>query len=168
MCMPSAIDDASRPYSRKGQTDAGIYAAVSQIEKLIAGEAYPHPPPKPAAKARRWLDNAADCAFFCGRLSESDFRAHARQPAHRRRGVWRGGGGVGLGVVAAVLAALLGSVVSFVLGSGAFISGGGLGGGGFGGTRGGGGWSGGGGFGGGGGFSGGGGGFGGGGASGGW
>ena len=57
---------------------------------------------------------------------------------------------------------------SFVLGSGAFISGGGLGGGGFGGTRGGGGWSGGGGFGGGGGFSGGGGGFGGGGASGGW
>ena len=74
----------------------------------------------------------------------------------------------GWGVVAAVLVALLGSVVSFVLGSGAFISGGGLGGGGFGGTRGGGGWSGGGGFGGGGGFSGGGGGFGGGGASGGW
>ena len=75
---------------------------------------------------------------------------------------------LGWGVVAAVLVALLGSVVSFVLGSGAFISGGGLGGGGFGGTHGGGGWSGGGGGGGGGGFSGGGGGFGGGGASGGW
>ena len=92
------LDDVLRPYLQKGQTDAGIYAAVSQIEKLIAGEALP----APAAQARS--EGSGDgwimlliVPFFCGRLSESDFRAHARQPAHRRCGVWRGGGGVGLG-----------------------------------------------------------------------
>ena len=37
------LDDVLRPYLQKGQTDAGIYAAVSQIEKLIAGEALPAP-----------------------------------------------------------------------------------------------------------------------------
>ena len=163
------LDDVLRPYLQKGQTDAGIYAAVSQIEKLIAGEALP----APAAQARS--EGSGDgwimlliVPFFVGGFLKAIFG--------RTLGSLLTGGAVfgvavavlGWGVVAAVLVALLGSVVSFVLGSGAFISGGGLGGGGFGGTRGGGGWSGGGGFGGGGGFSGGGGGFGGGGASGGW
>ena len=163
------LDDVLRPYLQKGQTDAGIYAAVSQIEKLIAGEALP----APAAQTRS--EGSGDgwmmlliVPFFVGGFLKAIFG--------RTLGSLLTGGAVfgvavavlGWGVVAAVLVALLGSVVSFVLGSGAFISGGGLGGGGFGGTRGGGGWSGGGGFGGGGGFSGGGGGFGGGGASGGW
>lgn len=158
------LDDVLRPYLQKGQTDAGIYAAVSQIEKLIAGEALP----APAAQARS--EGSGDgwimlliVPFFVGGFLKAIFG--------RTLGSLLTGGAVfgvavavlGWGVVAAVLVALLGSVVSFVLGSGAFISGGGLGGGGFGGTRGGGGWSGGGG-----GFSGGGGGFGGGGASGGW
>ena len=158
------LDDVLRPYLQKGQTDAGIYAAVSQIEKLIAGEALP----APAAQARS--EGSGDgwimlliVPFFVGGFLKAIFG--------RTLGSLLTGGAVfgvavavlGWGVVAAVLVALLGSVVSFVLGSGAFISGGGLGGGGFGGTRGGGGWSGGGG-----GFSGGGGGFGGGCASGGW
>ena len=142
---------------------------MSQIEKLIAGEALPAPAVQTRSEGSGdgWL-MLLIVPFFVGGFLKAIFG--------RTLGSLLTGGAVfgvavavlGWGVVAAVLVALLGSVVSFVLGSGAFISGGGLGGGGFGGTRGGGGWSGGGGFGGGGGFSGGGGGFGGGGASGGW
>lgn len=37
------LDDVLRPYLRRGEVDAGIQAAVLQVEKLIAGEVPPPP-----------------------------------------------------------------------------------------------------------------------------
>ncbi|MDO5639294.1 MAG: TPM domain-containing protein [Neisseria sp.] len=166
------LDDVLRPYLQQGKTDEGIYAAVSQIEKLIAGEALP----APAHASGGYQDEGGD-GWFMLLLLPFFIGAFLKAVFGRTLGSLFTGGAMfgvvmvlGWGLAIGVVAALLGTVVTFILGSGAFVSGGGggLGGGGFGGTRGGGGWSSGGGFGGGGGFSGGGGGFGGGGASGGW
>lgn len=157
------LDDVLRPYLQQGKTDEGIYAAVSQVEKLIAGEALP----APTHTSGSYQDGGGDgwfmlliLPFFVGAFLKAIFG--------RTLGSLFTGGAMfgvvmllGWGLAVGIIAALIGTVVTFILGSGAFISGG------FGGTRGGGGWSSGGGFGGGG-FSGGGGGFGGGGASGGW
>ena len=166
------LDDVLRPYLQQGKTDEGIYAAVNQIEKLIAGEALP----EPKQTSSSYGDEGGDgwfmlllLPFFIGAFLKAIFG--------RTLGSLFTGGAMfgvvmllGWGLAIGVIAALIGTVVTFILGSGAFISGGG----GFGGGRGGG-WSSGGGFGGGsggfgggGGYSGGGGGFGGGGASGGW
>ncbi|UOO81319.1 TPM domain-containing protein [Uruburuella testudinis] len=164
------LDDVLRPYLQQGKTDEGIYAAVSQIEKLIAGEALPAPEQRSGSEGDGidgWMMLLV-LPFFVGAFLKAVFG--------RSLGSLLTGGAVfglvmllGWGLIAAIIAALVGTVITFLLGSGAFISGGGggLGGGGFGSSRGGG-WSSGGGFGGGGGFSGGGGSFGGGGASGGW
>lgn len=164
------LEDVLRPYLREGKTDEGISAAVVQIEKLIAGEQLPE------AQNQSGGGNGGDSfilllilPFLAGGFLKAVFG--------RTLGSLLTGGTVfaaalllGWGLVIGILAALVGTVLAFIIGSGAFISGGGggFGGGGFGGgSRSGGGWSSGGGFGGGG-FSGGGGGFGGGGASGGW
>lgn len=162
------LEDVLRPYLREGKTDEGISAAVVQIEKLIAGEQLPE------AQNESNGEGGGDSLillfilpFIAGGFLKAIFG--------RTLGSLFTGGvmfGVamlfGWGLAIGVLAAVVGAVLAFIIGSGAFISGGGgFGGGGFGGgSRGGGGWSSGG-FGGGG-FSGGGGSFGGGGASGGW
>lgn len=166
------LEDVLRPYLRAGEPDKGIAVAVAQIEKLIAGEPLPEVNP-----IDRYAGDSGDgwimlliLPVFAGGFFRTIFG--------RAFGSLITGGltffvawVLGFGLIVAVLAALVGTVIAFAVGSGAFISGGGSGrGGGFGGGFGGGsgGWSSGGGFGGGGGFSGGGGSFGGGGASGGW
>ena len=164
------LQDVLSPYLRAGKTDEGIVAAVAQIEKLIAGEKLPevvqtnqndtHP---------ESIVSLLIMAIFAGAFLKMIFG--------RLLGSMFTGGAVfglaaifGWSVIIAAVAGVFGALVAFVLGKGAFISGGGFGGGR--GGRGGGGWSSGGGFGGGGfgggGFGGGGGGFGGGGASGSW
>ncbi|MFC3874676.1 TPM domain-containing protein [Neisseria musculi] len=162
------LEDILRPYLREGKTDEGISAAVVQIEKLIAGEQLPQAQQESSGEGGS--DNLIlllILPFVAGGFLKAVFGRFAGSLLT---------GGVmfaaalllGFGAIVGALAAVAGMLVSFVVGSGAFVSGGGgFGGGGFGGgSRGGGGWSSGG-FGGGG-FSGGGGGFGGGGASGGW
>lgn len=163
------LEDVLRPYLRAGQTDEGIAAAVVQVEKLIAGEGLPEVVPTSS------YDDEGDggwmllliLPFFAGAFLKAVFG--------RAFGSLATGGLVfaaalvlGLGVFVGILAGLFGTVMAFVLGSGAFISGGGGRGGGFGGGGFGGGFGGSGGWSSGGGFSGGGGSFGGGGASGGW
>nr|WP_228068157.1 TPM domain-containing protein [Neisseria sp. 19428wB4_WF04] len=157
------LEDILRPYLREGKTDEGISAAVVQIEKLIAGEQLPQAQQESSGEGGS--DNLIlllILPFVAGGFLKAVFGRFAGSLLT---------GGVmfaaalllGFGAIVGALAAVAGMLVSFVVGSGAFVSGGGgFGGGGFGG----GGWSSGG-FGGGG-FSGGGGGFGGGGASGGW
>ncbi len=163
------LEDVLRPYLREGKTDEGISAAVVQIEKLIAGEQLPE------AQNESNGEGGGDSLillfilpFIAGGFLKAIF---GRTLGSLFTGGVMFGAAMllGWGLVIGVLAAVVGAVLAFIIGSGAFISGGGgFGGGGFGGgSRGGGGWSSGG-FGGGGGFSGGGGGFGGGGASGGW
>lgn len=163
------LEDVLRPYLREGRTDEGISAAVAQIEKLIAGEQLPE------AEQRGQSSEGGDGWILL--LMIPFFGAGFLKAVFGRTlgSLFTGGlmfGAVmilGWGLVIGIIAALAGAVLAFILGSGAFVSGGGggFGGGGFGGGTRGGGWSGGGGFGGGG-FSGGGGSFGGGGASGGW
>ncbi len=162
------LADVLRPYLQQGQTDAGIYAAVNQIEKLIAGEQLPE-----AARTDTYgsgQDAGNDwlvlliVAVFVGGLLKGLFG--------RKLGSLFTGGALfvvllilGWSLLLALVVAVVGSVFAFVMGgSHAFTSGGGPRGGGWN-NRGG---FGGGGCGGGGGFGGGGGGFGGGGASGGW
>lgn len=163
------LEDVLRPELQAGKTDEGIYKAVNQVEKLIAGEKLPAVQP------------SADYADQSGGIGDSwpillivpfVLSAFFKAIFGRTAGSLLTGGAMfgiamlfGWGIVLAIVAAVVGCVIAFILGSGAFISGGG---GGFGGW--GGGFGGGGGFSGGsgGGFSGGGGSFGGGGASGGW
>ncbi len=163
------LEDVLRPYLREGKTDEGISAAVVQIEKLIAGEQLPE------AQNESNGEGGGDSLillfilpFIAGGFLKAIF---GRTLGSLFTGGVMFGAAMlfGWGLAIGVLAAVVGALLAFIIGSGAFISGGGgFGGGGFGGgSRGGGGWSSGG-FGGGGGFSGGGGGFGGGGASGGW
>ncbi|WP_373817101.1 YgcG family protein [Neisseria dentiae] len=162
------LEDVLRPYLREGKTDEGISAAVVQIEKLIAGEQLPE------AQNESNGEGGGDSLillfilpFIAGGFLKAIF---GRTLGSLFTGGVMFGAAMlfGWGLAIGVLAAVVGALLAFIIGSGAFISGGGFGGGGFGGgSRGGGGWSSGG-FGGGGGFSGGGGSFGGGGASGGW
>ncbi|WP_373700013.1 YgcG family protein [Neisseria dentiae] len=162
------LKDVLRPYLREGKTDEGISAAVVQIEKLIAGEQLPE------AQNESNGEGGGDSLillfilpFIAGGFLKAIF---GRTLGSLFTGGVMFGAAMlfGWGLAIGVLAAVVGALLAFIIGSGAFISGGGFGGGGFGGgSRGGGGWSSGG-FGGGGGFSGGGGSFGGGGASGGW
>ena len=161
------IEDTMVPLLRQSQYYEAISAGVDQMMKLIQGE--PLPPPQQHWQGRkRHFDFGLPLliAFFFG-------GSLMRRLFGRPVGAALTGGGIGLlvllftqaiplavgaGIVAFILALLLG------LGSGIWTSGGGFGGGGFGG----GGFGGGGFGGGGGGFSGGGGSFGGGGASGSW
>lgn len=165
------LEDVLRPYLQQGQNDTAINNAVIQLEKLIAGEQLP------AVVHSSQYDETMNgdgwiflfiVPFFIGSFLKSIF-------GRTLGSLFTGGLLFGLTILfglplwVGVVAALLGVVFTFLLGSSAFISGGGgFGGGGFGGGSGG--WrnDGGGGFGGDGGFSGGGGSFGGGGASGGW
>ncbi|QEY23207.1 TPM domain-containing protein [Neisseria animalis] len=162
------LEDVLRPYLQQGRTDEGIAAAVVQIEKLIAGESLP---PVQTAEHEEEVDVwtlMLIIPVFFGSLLKSLFG--------RVLGSGVAGGILfGLALLfgwawwAAVLAGAGGAVITFVVGSSAFVSGGGgrggWGNGGFGGGS----------YGGrvggrsmGGGFRGGGGSFGGGGASGGW
>lgn len=159
------LEDVMRPYLQQGQNDEAVLQAVAQIEKLIAGEGLPE-----AASSNNGEQGSANdlvvlllfIPFFVGSILKSIFG--------RILGSLLTGVAVILAAVAfgaplwiAIPLALVGTVVAFILGRSAFISGGGFGGGSGGGS--GGGWRSGGG---GGGFSGGGGSFGGGGASGSW
>ena len=160
------LDDVLRPYLRQGQTDAGIQAAVLQVEKLIAGEALP------AAKSAQ--QDAGDmgllplliAVFFGGGLLKNLFGRTLGSIATGGL-VLAAGWLLGWFWLFTAFLAFSATVFTFVAGAFSFVGGGGSGSG-----RSGGGWGSsggfGGGFGGGGGFSGGGGGFGGGGASGGW
>lgn len=155
------LQDVLRPYLQQGQTDAGIEQAVLQIEKLIAGEQLP------AASQASDGDDALSAVpillllvLVGGGLLKGLF---GRVVGSGLTGglVLVAGLVFGWALLLCLLAAFVACVLTFVLGSQAFIGGGGgsghWGGGGFGG-----------GLGSGGGFSGGGGGFGGGGASGDW
>ncbi|STZ76405.1 TPM domain-containing protein [Bergeriella denitrificans] len=165
------LEDVLRPYLQQGRIDEGIGAAVAQVEKLIAGEGLP--------AAEYAADDGGGAADIWGLLLMVPVFAGGLLKAWfgRTWGSAAAGGLVG-GLIwwfgwawwAALAAGAVGALLTFILGSGAFVSGGGGGfghGGGFG-NRGGsggrshGGWRSGGGF------RGGGGGFGGGGASGGW
>ncbi|OSI12509.1 TPM domain-containing protein [Neisseria canis] len=170
------LEDVLRPYLRNGQVDQGIFAATAQLEKLIAGEKLPE-----AAQPDENRDEGFGESFIILLLIPFFAGGFLKAIFGRTLGSLFTGGVMfgatmlfGWSVVIAIIAALAGTLLSFIIGSTAFISGGGGGRGGFGGGFGGGGWSGGGGLGGGGsfgsggGFSGGGGSFGGGGASGGW
>ena len=173
------LEDVLRPYLQQGQVDAGIQAAVIQIEKLIAGEGLP----AVAQTAEYGSDDGESwilllmVPIFVGGFLKAILGRVLGSAA-------TGGMMFGLSVMfgwalwIGVVVALGGALLAFILGGSAFISGGrggggfggggSVGGGGFGGSSPRGGWrSGGGGFGGGG-FGGGGGSFGGGGASGGW
>ena len=160
------LDDVLRPYLRQGQTDAGIQAAVLQVEKLIAGEALP--------AAKQAQQDAGDmgflplliAVFFGGGLLKNLFGRTLGSIATGGL-VLAAGWLFGWFWLLTAFLAFSATVFTFVAGAFSFVGGGGGGhsGGGWG-SSGSGGF--GGGFGGGGGFSGGGGGFGGGGASGGW
>ncbi|EGZ47288.1 TPM domain-containing protein [Neisseria wadsworthii] len=168
------LEDVLRPHLRNGQVDQGIFAATAQLEKLIAGEQLPeaaHPNQNSGEDFGESFILLLILPFFAGGFLKAIF---GRTVGSLLTGGVMFGASMlfGWGPIIAIIAALAGAVLSFLIGSTAFISGGGGRGGGFGGGFGGGGWSGGsfgggGGFGGGG-FSGGGGNFGGGGASGGW
>lgn len=168
------LEDVLRPYLQQGQNDAGIQTAVVQLEKLIAGEGLPAVEPT----SQYDEENGGDALImllilpvFIGSFLKSIFGRVLGSLIT---------GGMMFGLTAmfgwalwiGIATAIGGALFTFLLGSSAFVSGGGgggFGGGGFGGGSPRGGWrSGGGGFGSSGGFSGGGGGFGGGGASGGW
>lgn len=164
------LEDVLRPYLQQGQTDQGIYAAVTQIEKLIAGEDLP--PPVHTSTGYDVQEEGGSLVFLL--IFPFVAGGFLKAVFGRALGSLFTGGALfgmawllGWGVIVAALAAIAGAVLVFILGSGTFISGGGgpMSGGGW---HSGGGFRGGGGFGSGGGFSGGGGGFGGGGASGGW
>lgn len=172
------LEDVLRPYLRQGKTDEGIEAAVGQLEKLIAGEQLPTPNRQQRALIQDESDGMDRVMML---LVVTVFSGVFLKGMLGRTLGSLGSGGIvfglvwlvfGWGLVWAVLAGIAGAAVSFILGVGSYIGGGGGGGwrgGGFGGGFGGsgGGFSGG--FGGsGGGFSGGGGSYGGGGASGGW
>lgn len=170
------LEDVLRPHLQAGNVDKGITAALTQVEKLIAGEQLPEPSMIDSViemDEGDWEDFIT-FLFMLPLVLSSFFKS----VFGRVLGSLLTGGLISLvtlvlgwGYAVAILAGLLGAVFAFVLGSNAFISGGGSGGG-----RGGGGWHNTGGFGGdrssgrssGGGFRGGGGSFGGGGASGGW
>lgn len=166
------LDEVMAPHLRAGNTDAGVNAAVGQIEKLIAGESLP-PPAAQGQSEESGGDQIVTLlvlTIFVG--------SFLRAVLGRTLGSLVTGGAVfgsawllfGWSIVIAAVVALVCLVLNFILGLGNFVGGGR--GGGWGGSGGlgggfGGGSSSGGGFGGGG-FSGGGGGFGGGGASGSW
>ena len=161
------LQDVLSPSLRTGNTDEGIVAAVGQLESLIAGEKLPEI--ENSQTMSGGIDNVFTMlvmAVFVGTFLKIIF-------GRILGSVFTGGALFGLaamfgwGAVIAALAGVFGAFISFVLGKGAFVSGGG-GRGGRGGGWSGGGGLGGGGFGGGGSFGGGGGGFGGGGASGSW
>ena len=168
------LDEVMAPHLRAGNTDAGVNAAVGQIEKLIAGESLP-PPAAQGQSEESGGDQIVTLlvlTIFVG--------SFLRAVLGRTLGSLVTGGAVfgsawllfGWSIVIAAVVALVCLVLNFILGLGNFVGGGrgggwGGGGGGLGGGFGGG-RSSGGGFGGGGGFSGGGGSFGGGGASGSW
>ncbi len=173
------LEDVLRPYLRQGKTDEGIEAAVGQLEKLIAGEQLPAPTRQQQALIQDESDGMDRVMML---LVITVFSGIFLKGLLGRTLGSLGTGGVvfglvwlffGWGLVWALLAGIASTAVSFILGLGSYIGGGGGGGwrgGGFGGGSFGGGSFGGGGFGGGsgGGFSGGGGSYGGGGASGGW
>lgn len=158
------LEDVLRPYLREGRADEGIFAAVAQVEKLVAGEQLPE-------RQQDFADEGYGenlmllliLPFFAGGFLKAVF---GRIPGSLMTGgvVFVAALVFGFAIWLCVVAAFAGVAAALVSGSGAFISGGGRGG--RGGGFGGGGWGSGGGFGGG--FSGGGGSFGGGGASGGW
>ncbi len=163
------LDDVMRPYLQQGQTDAAIYQAVGQIERLIAGEGLPE------AATSEYAEPAGEDAWMMLLFVPLVAGSFLKSIFGRILGSLITGG-VMFGLTAmfgwalwiGIIAAIGGTLFTFLLGSSAFISGGGGGfGGGFGGSSPRGGWRNGGGFGGGG-FGGGGGGFGGGGASGSW
>lgn len=169
------LEDVLRPYLRQGKTDEGIEAAVGQLEKLIAGEQLPAPNRQQRALIQDESDGMDRVMML---LVITVFSGIFLKGLLGRTLGSLGTGGIvfglvwlffGWGLVWALLAGIAGAAVSFILGVGSYIGGGG-GGGWRGGGFGGGGSFGGGGFGGGsgGGFSGGGGSYGGGGASGGW
>ena len=162
------LDEVMAPHLRAGNTDAGVNAAVGQIEKLIAGESLP-PPAAQGQSEESGGDQIVTLlvlTIFVG--------SFLRAVLGRTLGSLVTGGAVfgsawllfGWSIVIAAVVALVCLVLNFILGLGNFVGGGR--GGGWGGSGGlGGGSSSGGSFGGGG-FSGGGGSFGGGGASGSW
>lgn len=169
------LEDVLRPYLRQGKTDEGIEAAVGQLEKLIAGEQLPAPNRQQRALIQDESDGMDRVMML---LVITVFSGIFLKGLLGRTLGSLGAGGIvfglvwlffGWGLVWALLAGIASAAVSFILGVGSYIGGGG-GGGWRGGGFGGGGSFGGGGFGGGsgGGFSGGGGSYGGGGASGGW
>ncbi|WP_245911059.1 TPM domain-containing protein [Neisseria iguanae] len=165
------LDDVMRPYLQQGQTNAAIYQAVGQIERLIAGEGLPE------AVTSEYAESAGEDAWIMLLLVPLVAGSFLKSIFGRILGSLITGG-VMFGLTAmfgwvlwiGIIAAIGGTLFTFLLGSSVFISGGGGGGfgGGFGGSGPRGSWrSGGGGFGSGG-FGGGGGNFGGGGASGSW
>lgn len=161
------LDDVMRPYLQQGQNDAAITQAVVQVERLIAGEGLPEASLNHHAGQE---DEPSWLMFLFIPLVAGSF---LKSVFGRFLGSLITGGLIfgltalfGWALWIGIIAAIGGTLFTFLLGSSAFISGGGGGfGGGFGGSSGG--WRSGGGFGGGG-FGGGGGSFGGGGASGSW
>ncbi|WP_416190700.1 TPM domain-containing protein [Neisseria sp. CCUG12390] len=155
------LDDVMRPYLQQGQNDAAINQAVAQIEKLIAGEGLPE-----AADTNAGQDGEPSWMMLL--FVPLVFGSFLKSIFGRFLGSLITGGLLfGLTVMfgwalwIGIVAAIGGALFTFLLGSSAFISGGG-----FGGSSPRGGWRSGGSFGGG--FGGGGGNFGGGGASGSW
>ena len=156
------LQDVLRPYMQKGQVDEGVQQSVAQIEKLINGEQLP------AVQSQTSSEDESSIlpilillVFVGGGFLKTIF---GRVVGSGVVGALVLGAGLlfGWAFLLSILAALIASAFTFVLGSNGFAVGGGGGFGGWGGS------SGGGGFGGRGGFGGGGGGFGGGGASGDW
>lgn len=167
------LEDVMRPYLQQGQTDTAIKQGVLQIEKLIAGEGLPQVTP-----TSEYAEEAGGDIWMMLLILPVFLGGFLKSVFGRFLGSLITGGAMfgltamfGWALWIGVIAAIGGALFTFLLGSSAFISGGGGFGGGMGGGLGGGrsrgGWSSGGGFGGGG-FGGGGGSFGGGGASGGW
>lgn len=156
------LADVLRPYLQQGQTDAGIQAAVLQVEKLIAGEDLP------PLRQNQQGASTADLfpllillAVVGGTVLKALFGRTLGSLA--TGGVVLGAGLLfGWALALSLFIAAVATVFAFASGLASFVGGGGSG------RGGGGGWHSSGGSLGGGGFSGGGGGFGGGGASGGW
>ena len=120
------LDEVMAPHLRAGNTDDGVNAAVGQIEKLIAGESLPPPAAQGQAEESGGdqIVTLLVLTIFVG--------GFLRAVLGRTLGSLVTGGAVfgsvwmlfGWGMAIAVVAGLIGAVVTFILGLGNFVGGG--------------------------------------------